>query len=175
MHRSKSCLVLALAAAALAGCGDSEGNAQKGNRPPESDVAAVPLDVQVPGGPPPQHLRVIDLEKGTGPGAGPGDDLTVRFAAKRWNGEPFQSSWDNGHFEPFTFELHSKPPQVIPGWERGMLGMRVGGRRKLIVPASLIYHPGQGSERPPQPDEALVYVVDLLRLHSHGRTYRAPV
>jgi len=90
----------------------------------------------------------------------------VQFVALRWNGEPFQSSWDGDSFEPFVFRLHNVPHEVIPGWERGIPGMRQGGRRELIVPPKLIYWPNRhpGAEYL-QPRASLVYVVEMLRAH----------
>jgi FKBP-type peptidyl-prolyl cis-trans isomerase len=117
--------------------------------------------VVVPSGQPPDDLVVTDLREGTGPEAKPGPYLTVQFVALRWNGEPFQSSWDNNKFQIFSFRLGGTPPQVNPGWEQGIPGMRVGGRRELVIPSRLLYN----RQVPPalsEPDDSLIYVVELL-------------
>jgi FKBP-type peptidyl-prolyl cis-trans isomerase len=118
--------------------------------------------IEVPKGPPPTKLIVKDLVKGHGPPVKAGDELTVQYVALRWSGEPFQSSWDTGRPDPFTFKLHSHV--VIPGWERGLSGMQVGGRRELVIPPQLIYYPGAHTESKLLPEDSLVYVVDLLDL-----------
>jgi peptidylprolyl isomerase len=113
--------------------------------------------VSVPEGDPPAELVVRDLERGDGPEAVPGKTLAVDYKGVRWeDGEAFDSSWSTG--QPFQFILGAR--QVIPGWERGFEGMRVGGRRQLIVPPELAYGDhGQGLIRP---NETIVFVVDLL-------------
>ena len=73
------------------------------------------------------------------------------------DGKQFDASWDNG--QPFTFQLGSG--QVIQGWDQGIAGMKVGGRRELIVPPDLGYG-AQGSPPTIEPNETLVFVVDLL-------------
>jgi hypothetical protein len=129
-------------------------------------VRGVRPTVVVPPGPPPSHLIVKDLLKGTGPVARRGHKITVQFVALRWNGEPFQSSWDVGRVDPFTFRLHNSPREVIPGWERGIPGMRAGGRRELIVPPKLIYWPNRNPGRAyTKPSATLVYLIELLKVH----------
>jgi peptidylprolyl isomerase len=108
--------------------------------------------VKVPKGPPPKKLVTKDLEKGKGPGAKKGDELTVEYVGVDYKtGKQFDASWDRG--EPFTFELGSGG--VIAGWEQGIEGMKVGGRRELIIPPELAYGPEKGT---------LVFVVDLLAI-----------
>jgi peptidylprolyl isomerase len=107
---------------------------------------------------PPRELIVEDLIKGSGRPVEKGDDLAVHFTSIRFDGEFFESIWD----KPFEFELSAK--DVSPGWVQGLPGMRVGGRRELIVPTEMTSRlpipPGQN-----YPDHALIYVVDLLRSH----------
>ncbi len=115
-------------------------------------------EVEVPDGPPPETLQVNDIVEGDGPEAQPGDTLTMQYVGVNYDdGKQFDASWDNG--QPFTFVLGQG--QVIPGWDQGIQGMKVGGRRELIVPPDL----GYGSQgQPPviKPNETLVFVVDLL-------------
>ena len=87
----------------------------------------------------------------------PGKTLAVDYKGVRFDdGEPFDSSWSTG--QPFQFILGAR--QVIKGWEQGLKGMRVGGRRELTIPPELAYGDhGQGSIRP---NETIVFVVDLL-------------
>ena len=79
------------------------------------------------------------------------------------DGKQFDASWDNG--QPFSFQLGSG--QVIKGWDQGIAGMKVGGRRELIVPPDLGYG-AQGSPPAIGPNETLVFVVDLLDVQSGG-------
>jgi peptidylprolyl isomerase len=111
------------------------------------------------GGPPPRKLGVEDLIEGSGPVARTGDELAVHFTAIRYGGEFFESIWD----KPFSFELG--PEDVNPGWVRGLPGMRVGGRRELVVPTQLISRYGV-SPYENDPQQALIYVVDLIGLDS---------
>jgi peptidylprolyl isomerase len=113
--------------------------------------------VTVPSGPPPKKLTIKDLEKGSGPAAKSGDEVTVNYVGVDYKtGKEFDASWDRG--EPFSFELGSGA--VIPGWEEGIEGMKVGGRRELIIPPSLGYG-SAGSPPTIPPNETLVFVVDL--------------
>src|SRR4051794_13713988 len=101
---------------------------------------------------PPTKLVVRDLERGTGAVATPGKTLTVDYEGAHYDtGKPFDSSWSTG--TPFTFVLGAK--QVIAGWEQGVEGMRVGGRRELIVPSDLAY--GNHGQGPIVPNETIVF------------------
>jgi peptidylprolyl isomerase len=113
--------------------------------------------VQVPDGKAPTSLVVRDLEPGTGPEAVAGKTLAVDYKGVHFDsGEPFDSSWSSG--QPFQFILGAR--QVIKGWDQGLKGMRVGGRRELVVPPELAYGDhGQGSIGP---NETTLFVIDLL-------------
>jgi peptidylprolyl isomerase len=114
--------------------------------------------VEVPDGPPPTTLQVDDIFVGDGAEATAGDTLTMQYVGVNYSdGKQFDASWDNG--QPFTFQLGGG--QVIPGWDQGIEGMKVGGRRELIVPPDLGYG-AQGSPPAIKPNETLVFVVDLL-------------
>jgi peptidylprolyl isomerase len=92
--------------------------------------------ITVPKGPPPKKLVVKDIIKGSGPIARSGSQLTVNYTGVSYStGKVFDSSFKSG--QPFQFPLGGG--QVIPGWDQGLEGMRVGGRRQLTIPASLAY------------------------------------
>ena len=109
-------------------------------------------------GPPPKRLAIREIVKGTGPKAKRGDVLRVNYAGAFYkSGKIFDSSWRRE--ETFTFPLGRR--EVIEGWERGLVGMRVGGRRELIIPSALAYG-SQGSPPTIPPNSTLVFIVDLL-------------
>jgi len=112
--------------------------------------------VTPPKGAPPTTLVTKDLIVGTGPEAKAGATVTVNYVGVLYsNGKVFDASWKR--HEPSTFTLG----QVIPGWSQGIVGMKVGGRRELIIPPSLGY--GAKGSPPTIPANAtLVFVVDLL-------------
>lgn len=167
----------ALAASALiaAGCGGEEegGQAAQTTPPPtETQPAPAPQEggdvndtsvkptVEVPEGAPPDELVTEDIVEGEGSPAEEGDTLTVQYVGVSYEtGEEFDASWDRG--EPFTFELGAG--MVIEGWDEGLVGMRAGGRRKLVIPPDLAYG-AQGSPPAIGPDETLVFVVDLVEI-----------
>jgi len=117
--------------------------------------------VSVPSGPPPANLVVKDLVVGTGAEAIAGKSIVVHYVGVHYtDGKQFDSSWDSGQpLGPFTLGSGA----VIPGWDQGLVGMRVGGIRELIIPPSLAY--GSNGYSPTiKPNETLVFVVDLLRV-----------
>ena len=165
-HRRSVALALACAALGLAGCGDSseqEADAPAAAAPsataePAATPEATKPEVQVPEGKPPKRLVTKDLREGDGPVARPGQAVTVHYVGVSYaNGRQFDASWDTG--QPFSFQLGAG--QVIPGWDEGVAGMKVGGRRRLVIPPDLAYGP-QGSPPAIGPNETLVFVVDLL-------------
>ena len=114
--------------------------------------------IAVPAGEPPAELVVEDLEVGDGDGATAGSRVQVHYSGVAWSsGQEFDSSWDRG--EPFAFPLGAG--HVIPGWDQGVAGMRVGGRRRLTIPPDLAYG-SRGAGGVIAPGETLVFVVDLL-------------
>lgn len=107
----------------------------------------------------PTTLGMHDLVVGTGPAARAGQQLTVNYVGVGYPaGKEFDSSWKRR--EPFTFALGKG--NVIPGWDRGLLGMKVGSRRQLAIPAALAYG-AQGQPPTIKPNEPLVFVIDLLK------------
>src|SRR5205807_717701 len=124
---------------------------------PPSPLATKPT-VQVPSGPPPKSLQTKDLIKGTGKTATPGGTVTVNYVGVLYdNGKEFDSSWKRN--QPFTTALSTG--NVIDGWVKGIPGMKVGGRRELIIPPDQAY--GKAGSPPTIPPNAtLIFVVDLL-------------
>jgi len=115
-------------------------------------------EVTVPGGAPPRQLEERELIEGTGREAKSGDEVTVQYVGVGYeSGEEFDSSWSRN--EPFSFQLGAG--MVIPGWDQGVEGMKVGGRRELIIPPELAY--GEAGAPPAiGPNETLIFVIDLL-------------
>jgi peptidylprolyl isomerase len=113
--------------------------------------------VTVPKGAPPKELVTKDLEEGTGAEAKAGDVVAMNYVGVNYKtGKEFDASWSRG--EPFIFTLGAG--EVIPGWDQGIEGMKVGGRRELIIPPELGYG-SAGSPPVIPPNETLVFVVDL--------------
>jgi peptidylprolyl isomerase len=116
-------------------------------------------NVEVPPGAPPTSLQIQDIVVGTGPEAHAGQRVEVQYTGVSFSTHrQFDSSWSRGA-QPFGFVLGQG--QVIPGWDRGVAGMHVGGRRRLVIPPDLAYGP-RGAGRDIGPNETLVFVVDLV-------------
>jgi FKBP-type peptidyl-prolyl cis-trans isomerase len=150
--------ICACAALLAAGCGG--GSSASESSPSETSASAEKTKpkVHVPKGAPPKRLVVKDLEEGSGPEAKAGDEVTVQYVGVNYkSGKEFDASWDRG--EPFTFTLGAG--EVIRGWDQGVEGMKVGGRRELIIPPNLGYGP-TGSPPVIPANETLVFVVDLV-------------
>ena len=117
-------------------------------------------DVETPDGPPPKDLVVEDVEEGDGPTAEQGDQVVVDYVGVDYeSGKEFDASF--GAPEPFEFALGGG--MVIPGWDEGVEGMKVGGRRELIIPPDLAYGE-QGQPPAIKPNSTLVFVIDLLEV-----------
>jgi peptidylprolyl isomerase len=176
--RSRSLVPLAVVVAlALAGCGGDDGDggaATSGEREQtRASTEASPAELEAklkdtstrpripkPTGSPPRRLEQEDIVKGKGPVAKPGDDVRVRYSGVTFStGEEFDSSWDRG--QPFSFRLGGG--QVIEGWDRGIVGMRKGGRRQLTIPPEQAYG-AKGFPPAIGPNETLVFVVDMLAI-----------
>ena len=109
-----------------------------------------------PSGPPPKKLVIKDLIKGTGPAATASSTVTVQYVGVLYKGgKQFDASWNDGSGQPVSFPLSG----VIKGWQQGIPGMKVGGRRELIIPPSLGYGPTPQSKIPA--NSTLVFVIDL--------------
>jgi peptidylprolyl isomerase len=115
-------------------------------------------DVTIPTENPPADLVIDDLEVGAGDEAVAGQRVSVHYVGVSWStGEQFDASWDRA--APFAFGLGGG--EVIPGWDDGVQGMKVGGRRRLTIPPHLGYG-SAGAGGVIAADETLVFVVDLL-------------
>jgi peptidylprolyl isomerase len=163
-------LLLLLTALGLAACGDDDDDSG-GSDPAdttaqepgtETGPAADPTDtstkpvIDKPTGSPPRRLVVEDIVKGKGPAAKRGSVVVVDYVGVNFsNGEEFDASWNTG--QPFPVQLGSG--SVIPGWEKGLIGIRKGGRRKLTIPPGLAYGT-QGAPPAIGPNETLVFVID---------------
>jgi peptidylprolyl isomerase len=162
------CVALALA---VAGCGGSDGDSSSTTQVTseattteksgaDTNLNAKPK-VTVPSGAAPKKLEEKEIVEGSGTEAKAGDEVTVQYVGVGYDsGEEFDASWDRG--EPFTFPLGAG--EVIPGWDQGVAGMKVGGRRELTIPPNLAYGPG-GSPPVIGPNETLIFVVDLLAVN----------
>ncbi len=188
MRRSFAALFACLLLAFAAGCGGSEAPTQAESTPEESastptpaatseaasgdasevagieirnakDLSQEPI-IKVPGGAePPDELVSRDLVKGDGRRIAGGDEVSVQYTGVALStGEKFDASWDRGG-EPFNFAIGG---QVISGWNQGVLGMREGGRRLLIIPPDLGYGE-QGAGGAIGPNETLIFVIDALK------------
>ena len=127
------------------------------------DTSTKPV-IPKPTGTPPRELVKEDIVKGTGPGAKAGDTVVVHYVGMNFsNGQEFDASWDTG--QPFPVQLGTG--SVIAGWEKGLLGIKKGGRRKLTIPPELGYG---AAGYPPDipPNETLVFVVDAVAVEPAG-------
>jgi FKBP-type peptidyl-prolyl cis-trans isomerase len=145
------------AALGLVACGSSGDGQSKTDKTLAHETLATKTtgakkqpEITVPPGPPPKNLVVRQLKEGFGVAAKPGDGLGVQYVGVNYRtGKPFEVRWQEP--PPFSFTLGAG--EVRKGWEIGLKGIRVGGRRELILPSRLAY--GNG---------ALVYVVELLSI-----------
>jgi peptidylprolyl isomerase len=118
--------------------------------------------VQVPSDQAPSYqLELEDIEAGDGDEAVSGQVVEVHYVGVSWQtGQQFDASWDRGQ----TFKFGLGKGQVIPGWDQGLTGMKVGGRRRITIPPMLAYGK-RGAGGVIGPDETLVFVVDLISVH----------
>ena len=115
-------------------------------------------EIDFPGGEPPSELQVTDIWEGDGGVARPGDLVQVHYVGVAYStGEEFDASWNTG--DPLEFRLGAG--QVIAGWDQGVQGMKVGGRRKLVIPPDLGYG-SRGAGSSIKPNETLIFVCDLV-------------
>ena len=115
-------------------------------------------EIDFPEGPPPGELEIVDLAVGDGDEAAAGQTVSVHYVGVAHStGEQFDASYDRG--DPLQFRLGVG--QVISGWDTGVQGMKVGGRRRLVIPPHLGYG-DRGAGGVIKPGETLIFVVDLL-------------
>jgi peptidylprolyl isomerase len=172
MLRPLVILIAVLAVLGVTACGDDNGDSagpvkQQDAPPTETDpsedalkdTSTKPL-IPKPTGIPPRKLVKLDIVKGKGPAAKPGDTVTVNYVGMNFsNGVEFDSSWDSGQ----AFPVQLGAGMVIEGWDKGLVGIRKGGRRMLTIPPEM----GYGADGyPPDipPNETLVFVVDAISI-----------
>ena len=176
--RTRTLISVGLAAAAFAvgACGDDDedtdtaggGQETATQAQPQPRTETAPTEVgkdlkqkpaiPKPSGSPPDKLEIQDVVKGKGKVARAGDTVTVQYVGVSFStGAQFDASWDRG--QPFEFALGAG--MVIPGWDEGVAGMRVGGRRQLTIPPEQAYG-AQGQPPDIGPNETLVFVIDLI-------------
>lgn len=115
-------------------------------------------EIEFPEGDTPTELTIIDLIEGGGREVVAGDTVSTHYVGVAWStGEEFDASWNRG--TPLDFRVGVG--QVIQGWDQGLLGMKVGGRRRLEIPSDLAYG-SRGAGGAIKPNEALIFVVDLV-------------
>lgn len=115
-------------------------------------------EIDFPGGAAPGTLEIVDEIVGDGAEATPGSTISAHYVGVAFStGEEFDASWNRG--EPLSFPLGTG--RVIQGWDQGIAGMRVGGRRRLVVPPHLAYG-DRGAGSVIKPGETLIFVVDLV-------------
>jgi peptidylprolyl isomerase len=115
-------------------------------------------EIDFAGGEPPADLEITDIWEGDGAVAKPGDMVEVHYVGVAFStGEEFDASWNRG--APLAFQLGAG--RVIAGWDQGVAGMKVGGRRQLIIPPDLAYGE-RGAGDAIAPGETLIFVCDLV-------------
>ncbi|KNB49717.1 FKBP-type peptidyl-prolyl cis-trans isomerase [Streptomyces caatingaensis] len=116
-------------------------------------------EIDFPEGPAPTDLEIVDLWEGDGAVAKAGDFVKVHYVGVAYStGEEFDASWNRGR--PLEFKLGAG--QVIEGWDKGIQGMKVGGRRRLTIPAHLAYGERGAGGGVIAPGETLIFVCDLM-------------
>jgi peptidylprolyl isomerase len=173
---SRAAVALALCSVALAACGGSDKSGSGSEVPataaatPTAAAAVAALadsistdrstkpQLGIPEGATPTSFVTKDIVPGTGRTAKAGDTVKVQYVGSAWStGSEFDASWKNGR-APFSFGIGKG--QVIRGWDKGVAGMKVGGRRLLVIPPALGYG-AQGQPPSIGPNETLAFVVDL--------------
>ena len=148
--------ILAISLVLLTGCGDKEVSATATNLPTVTTNMGEAPTICFPGGTPPTTLVTKDIIVGDGAEAQPTSTMTVHYTLMTWsnNCELIETSWNSG--SPATFPLAN----VIVGWQQGIPGMKVGGRRLLVIPPDLGYGAQGGGSI--GPNETLIFVVDAI-------------
>ena len=174
MRRLLPCLVILVLLVPACGDDDSDPSAQGSGQQSETteepspsaqrealkDTTTKPV-IPKPSGAPPRKLVKEDIVKGKGRAAKPGDTLTVHYVGVLFStGDEFDASWDRG--APFDVELGAGG--VIEGWDKGLVGIRKGGRRILTIPPELAYGP-EGYPPTIGPNETLVFVIDAVDIN----------
>jgi len=153
--KKKLFALIAVSALLLTGCGDKKVSATADNLPTVTTNQGEAPTIGAPTGNPPTTLVTKDIIVGSGAEALPTSTMTVHYTLMAWStGKVVESSWSGG--SPATFPLAN----VIVGWQQGIPGMKVGGRRLLVIPPDLGY--GAQGGGPIGPNETLIFVVDAI-------------
>ena len=172
MLRPVAILIAVVAVLGATACGGDDGGSVDGDKkqtatqaetaPTEAglqDTSTKP-EIPKPTGIPPRKLVKRDIVTGEGPGAKPGDTVTVNYVGMNFsNGVEFDSSWDSGQ----AFPVQLGAGMVIEGWDKGLVGIKKGGRRMLTIPPEMGYGP-EGYPPDIPPNETLVFVVDAVSI-----------
>jgi peptidylprolyl isomerase len=153
------CLALAIAVGGCGGSSDSSSETSNSAEAANTDLSKKPV-VVVPKGVSPKTFAYKEIVEGSGPAAKSGDKVSVQYVGVGFDTEKeFDSSWSRN--EPFSFTLGGG--EVIKGWDKGVEGMKVGGRRELLLPGDLAYG-AAGSPPKIGPNETLIFIIDLLKV-----------
>ena len=153
--KARLAAVIVMSLVLLTGCGDKEVSSSADNLPTVTTNQGEAPTIGAPTGDAPTTLLTKDIIVGTGAEALPTSTMTVHYTLMTWsNGALIESSWNSG--TPATFPLAN----VIIGWQQGIPGMKVGGRRLLVIPPDLGY--GAQGGGPIGPNETLIFVVDAI-------------
>lgn len=164
---------------ALAGCGGGSSDSSSASQAATTATASGTVanaggpgpEVRLPPGPPPKKIVVKNLKKGSGAKAKVGDEAFIRYVGVRWTGETYSNSWTYGGPPSFVLGAHEL---TIGGLEKGIEGMRVGGRREIFLPPSAHIRQDVSNESPAEVrEETLAYVVDLVKVRPEFRKLRA--
>lgn len=179
-------ILAALATVAVAGCGSSSKSSNTTSSSgtpgattpttsgaPGAPAAIPPADrspagkinteptVKVPSGPPPGRLETADLIAGNGQTASSGSSVAIQYVGASYStGKVFDASWNRHQTLPFTLGQG----EVIPGMDQGVAGMKVGGRREIIIPSALAYGANPPAGSGIAANETLIFIVDLVSI-----------
>lgn len=143
---------------ALVGCGEDDSSAGSSEGGVVLNANGPGPAITVPDTPPPKEYAVRDLRNGRGPEAKVGDDVTIKYVTANWAGELYSNSWADPEAPIFELGGHE-----LRGLDRGIRGMKRGGRRELIIPVADRYFPTDNPVAT-SPDNSLVAIVDLLEI-----------
>jgi len=167
-------LLSASLAAGLVACGSDDDSSAAGDTTALSGPQRAAKDVDVaeptntkekpsvaiPDGKPPKGLQQVNLVEGSGPAVKAGDTIKAHYVGLAWStGQEFDASWDREE----TIEVEVGAGNVIEGWDRGLVGMKKGGRRVLVIPPGQAYGE-QGQPPAIGPNETLVFVIDAVKV-----------
>ena len=132
-----------------------------GSLPTVTPATGAAPQIKIPSAKPPTSLVAKTLVKGSGPAVVKGDTVVVQYVGEIWKtSKVFDQSWTRG--QPFSFQIGSTPSQVIPGWDRGLLGQTVGSRVLLVIPPAEGYGKNGQAQAGIKGTDTLVFAVDIV-------------